>query len=84
MNTADVKLYPNPANNVLNIEWNDRKVNAKIDIYNIVGQAVLHESMTNEAHHETDVADLPEGNYMVVLRDEDDGSTATYKIYIRK
>ena len=84
MNTADVKLYPNPANNVLNIEWNDRKVNAKIDIYNIVGQAVLHESMTNEAHHETDVANLPEGNYMVVLRDDDDGSTATYKIYIRK
>ncbi|MCW3122506.1 MAG: C-terminal target protein [Flavipsychrobacter sp.] len=84
LNTANVKLYPNPTTGVLNMDWNGRTVNAKIDIYNIVGQAVIRETVIGKSHHETDVANLPEGNYMVVLKDDDDGSTTTYKIYVRK
>ena len=51
----------------------------KMDLYNIVGQAVLHEEIDGQSHHETDLSRLPPGAYMVVLQDSD-GNKATFKI----
>ncbi len=75
-----VKIYPNPASGTLNLEWGTTVANMKMDMYNIIGQAVLHEDINGQSHHETDLSRLPEGNYMVVLQDSN-GNKATFKIY---
>ncbi len=80
-----MKIYPNPTNGILNMDWDNRTVSMTVDVYNIIGQALIHEEIdVTSPTMETDMSGLSEGNYMVVLRDEEDGSTATYKIYHTK
>ena len=74
-----VNLYPNPVSGTLNLDWGKQVVHMKMDLYNIVGQAVLHEEIDGQSHHETDLSRLPPGAYMVVLQDSD-GNKATFKI----
>ena len=82
-NARDVKIYPNPTYGMLNFDWDNHVENIKLDVFNILGQPMLHENIKDQSHHETDISSLPEGNYIVVLRDED-GSKATYKVYLQK
>lgn len=84
LNTSEVKVYPNPSTGVVNLDWGGHTVNATVEVFNMVGQQLIQERITNQSHHEVGMANLPEGNYMIVLRDSDDGSTATYKVYLRK
>jgi len=79
---GEMKIYPNPTSGILNIDLSEPST-LKMDIYSILGQGVLHEDIENQSHHETDLSYLPEGYYFVVLRDKN-GSTATYKISIKK
>ena len=83
VNTAEVKVYPNPTTGILNFDWGTQKVNMKIDIYSFMGQGLIHDEINNQSHHETDMSYLPPGNYFVVLRDED-GSKRTFKILLTK
>ena len=83
INTSQVKIYPNPTTGILNLDWGTRNVNMKLDVYTIQGQGLIHEEINNQSHHETDMSYLPEGNYFVVLRDED-GSKRTFKIQLIK
>ena len=83
VNVADVKIYPNPTTGILNMDWGNRVVNMKLDVYNIQGMGLIHEDIISQNHHETDMSFLPEGNYFVVLRDED-GSKRTYKVLLTK
>ena len=83
VSTSEVKIYPNPTSGILNMDWGVRTVNMKVDIYNFQGQGLIHEEINNQSHHETDMSYLPEGNYFVVLRDED-GSKRTFKILLAK
>lgn len=83
-NAGNVKVYPNPTNGLLNLDWGNNEANVKMDVYNMVGQGLLHEDINGKTHHETDLSYLPEGNYLVVLRDSKDGTPATFKISIRK
>jgi hypothetical protein len=78
-----VKIYPNPTSGILNMDWGNTNVNKKLDVYSIVGQGLLHDEIINQSHHAIDLSYLPEGSYIVVLRNED-GSTETYKIYLNK
>ncbi len=78
-----MKIYPNPTSGILNMDWGSRTVNMKVDIYSLQGQGLIHEEINNQSHHETDISYLPEGNYFVVLRDED-GSKRTVKIILAK
>jgi Secretion system C-terminal sorting domain len=83
VNAGQVQVYPNPTTGLLNLDWGNNMVNMQVDIFNILGQAVLHEVVANQSHHETDLSNLPEGNYFVVLRDED-GNRTTFKVYHTK
>lgn len=61
-NNLEVSLYPNPTNNVLNIEMtNDVK---SIEIYNIQGQKV---KVANQK--QINVSDLANGMYMIKIQD---------------
>jgi hypothetical protein len=69
-------LYPNPANNILNIQ---SKVDAKIhsiDIYNTLGQLVMAMTDTKNVS-KIDVSDLASGNYFIKVT-SDKGSSNTH------
>jgi hypothetical protein len=83
LNRQNVKIYPNPTTGILNIDFGGQVVNRKMDVYNMVGQGLLHQEINNKSLYQTDLSYLPEGNYIVVLRDEEGGS-ATYRITLSK
>ncbi len=65
-----IKLYPNPANSVLNIELKD-KIFGKAEIKNILGQKVLSQAISGEKTEEVDVSGLLPGMYFVsILNDK--------------
>ena len=71
----EVSLYPNPVNNVLNIETALEIQN--VEIYNIQGQKVLSSNQK-----QINVSDLAAGMYMVRIKDTDN-KIATKKIVIK-
>ncbi len=81
LNTSDLdktsfSLYPNPTNEVLNIN-SEVKMNS-ITIYNLVGQVVLEKKL-NAQFESVSISNLPEGVYNVkVVTDLD---TKTKKIF---
>lgn len=79
---ASANIYPNPTTGIINMEWG-AAVNLKLDVYDMLGRGLLHQDIENEAAHQTDLSYLPEGSYLLVLREED-GSKTTYKINITK
>ena len=78
----DVKVYPNPSTGIIDLDFG-QTMTLKLDVYNMYGQGLLHEDIDNQSRHEMDLSYLPEGNYFVVLKDNEGGSS-TYKILIKK
>jgi hypothetical protein len=74
-NNLDVKLYPNPVRDILNIEIESDI--QSIEIYNIQGQKVLSSNQK-----QINVSDLAAGMYMVRIQDTDN-NIATKKIVIK-
>jgi sugar lactone lactonase YvrE len=74
-NNLEVALYPNPANNLLNIETALEL--QSVEIYNIQGQKVLSSNQK-----QINVSDLAAGMYMVRIQDADN-NIATKKIVIK-
>jgi len=80
---GDINVYPNPTSGELNVDFGQGPASMKMDVYNMYGQGLLHQEIDNQSHYQTDLAYLPEGNYFIVLRD-DEGNSFTYKILIMK
>lgn len=73
--TSSVKMYPNPVNNILNIEANSAI--QKVTVYNLLGQEVMTASpKTNATTLQT--SSLQKGVYMVTT--EIDGKISTSKV----
>lgn len=70
---ADVRLYPNPAQNVLNIESNEDI--QEIMISDITGKIMLQTAFTNRI----DMGDYASGMYIIRLT-TDNGNSETFKI----
>ncbi|HXS36984.1 MAG TPA: M43 family zinc metalloprotease [Flavipsychrobacter sp.] len=82
-NLDNVKIYPNPTRGQLTIDLGNQVTNVKVDIYNAVGQGVLHEMINNQSKKVLDLSYLPNGNYFVVLKNED-GKVGTVSISLTK
>ncbi len=67
--------YPNPANNVINLNAQDNI--ERVSIYNILGQKVVDQNI-NATSTQLDVANLTTGTYLMEV--SVDGKSATYKI----
>lgn len=67
-----LKIYPNPATNVLNISTNRNEV-LNVTIVDVVGKEVLNESIQSSA--KLDVSQLQNGLYIIKF----EGSDTTYK-----
>ena len=80
-NTA-VKIYPNPASDNLTITL-DYPVELQLTILTIEGKIALQEKIT-QTSTDINVAQLPEGNYIIELSDPDTFAEITRQISISK
>ena len=63
---AEMKVFPNPANNVLNVEINASATgNFKVDVVNLLGQKMQDAEVTDKKAA-LNVSALPAGTYLVV------------------
>jgi hypothetical protein len=69
-NPADIKIYPNPANDNLTIEAPSK---ATIEILNIQGQLLLQQSI-QETKTEIDISGLSTGIYYIKYQTEKDAA----------
>jgi len=70
-----IKLYPNPASSIINIEVEEQYVGEKLEIYTIMGQLIGSHKIT-QTHFLKDVSALSEGTYIVKIN----GQTDTEKL----
>lgn len=75
----EVNAYPNPANDILNVELNSNE-NAVISIVNLIGQTVKVIN-TNNTFNTIQISDLTSGMYM--LKVEQAGKTYTSKVVVK-
>ncbi|MBC8046975.1 MAG: FG-GAP repeat protein, partial [Fimbriimonadaceae bacterium] len=71
-NNSEVKLYPNPVTNILNIETGVLLGETNIRIYDAKGEVVMSKSYNLESVNKTlqleDMSSLPEGFYFVEIQ----------------
>ena len=67
-----VKVYPNPANNVLNLVWS-QKSNADVTITDMAGNVIHSYSTTGEMKNTYDVHGLSAGAYVLRISDRTTG-----------
>lgn len=64
----DVKLYPNPAHNSVNVEFDPNAGVKFISVYNLIGKPVSTFRVTGSSA-QLDISDIPAGVYFVRLMD---------------
>ena len=74
----NLKIYPNPAKNFINIETR-LPGDKTFKIYNVTGQVLFH-SILNNMNSKVDVSSLKKGMYLITL--EGDQQTETTKLFI--
>lgn len=63
---SNIKIYPNPASSVINFK--NITSDHQITIYNMMGQKVLHSTIT-QANNSVNVSALSKGMYMISFKD---------------
>jgi hypothetical protein len=75
-NISGLKVYPNPAKNVLNITSDSNEVK-QVEVYNVLGKLVLSTKATNAP---VNISSLASGVYVVKVTEE--GKTASRRLVI--
>ena len=79
---ASVKAYPNPSQGSLNLEFNQLWEKANLDLFNLVGQKVLHKDLTSRLLHSLDLSDLDKGVYLMKISLSSLNKTITKRIVL--
>ena len=66
--SINVNLFPNPANNKLNVAINGLQTTADIKVYNVMGKLVMRQIAT-KANNELNISRLSSGIYMLNVND---------------
>src|SRR5690606_26356810 len=66
--TATFNVFPNPANNVVNITNNENMVVEQVVVYDTTGKLISTQSFTNETEIQLNVENLASGTYMLHLQ----------------
>jgi hypothetical protein len=72
----DVKVYPNPASDVVNVQGNDTL--SGVSVFNLLGQEVIRQSANANAI-QLNISSLPQATYIMQVHAAN-GGTATFKI----
>jgi len=68
---TDLKLFPNPASDVVNVEINSLSETTSLQMMNAFGQIVFPSELKgNQSHEVIDVSHLPAGFYWVLVKTE--------------
>lgn len=78
-----LKVYPNPSNGKLILDWNGKVVDMEVGIYNALGQRVMEDNMHNASYKVLNLERLADGVYYVLLKDSE-GNSGTVKIRINR
>ena len=68
---SDFLIFPNPAGDVLNIQLNNNKQVAEIQLFNISGKKLKLYSQVAIQHRQIDISNLPAGIYLLQIRFSD-------------
>ncbi len=79
---ASIKAYPNPSQGNLFVEFNQLWENANLDLFNLVGQKVLHKDLTSKLLHSLDLSDLDKGVYLMKISLNNLNKTITKRIVL--
>tara|TARA_B110001469_G_C9628471_1_gene314004 strand:+ start:880 stop:2031 length:1152 start_codon:yes stop_codon:yes gene_type:complete len=66
---SEIKLYPNPASNQINLAITEEQRGGRLQIYNVLGKK-LHEHLIKKDNVQIDVSHLPTGTYLVLISKE--------------
>lgn len=66
-----ISLYPNPAADVVQIELAEVKGQVEISVHNLAGKEVKHATARGEQLYQLNCGDLPNGLYVLMLRQND-------------
>jgi hypothetical protein len=84
-NINDLAIYPNPASDKLNVNFNTSTPdNFEITIYNVTGQVVYKETLNNfigNYHNELNIADFAQGVYLMNIKSSK--GAATRKVVVQ-
>jgi hypothetical protein len=76
-----VTVYPNPATDVLNIEWPEIPAPLTLTLYDGTGKQLLMQKILDQTMSETlDLSTYPAGSYFLSLSDLDGQPIQTFKI----
>jgi hypothetical protein len=67
-NSEDIRIYPNPANHILHLEFNANQSQAQLSIFNVSGQEIMSRQLEN--NRQIDISSLSSGIYFVAIRSE--------------
>lgn len=65
----NIKVYPNPAQNYLHIDWNGQNMTS-IELIDISGKVVLTVNPTNQSNYTIDTSAVADGFYLLKLSNE--------------
>jgi hypothetical protein len=78
----NVKVYPNPVNNELVIDWGTDQQDVQIDILNMLGQSVIHATTKSETRKTIATDRMASGVYFVKITGKD-GKAGVVRILVQ-
>lgn len=68
---SNLKIYPNPTiNGIVSLDWGADKANGIVEVYTLTGQRVSQYKIENESIKTLDLKHLSNGNYIIVIHDQ--------------
>lgn len=83
MELGSLKVYPNPTSGVITLDWGADKVSRSLELYNMLGQTVLTETVDNNNKKVLNISSLAAGAYHLVIKDNE-GNKHSMKITLTK
>lgn len=80
VNRENLVVFPNPAGNELHFSLNSQPGYCEARLYDINGKAVREEALQSYSSNEWNIADLSEGIYLLVIRNENGVVIAREKV----
>jgi hypothetical protein len=76
-----INIYPNPANNILNIDYSVSSNSALFEIYNISGQLVQSGNLSKGKTRKIDVSDYNSGIYFIRIHSDEEVISRKIVVY---